>query len=367
MMKNRKPEIPEAAVAGARTSRDAARAAIRSPEAEAAIDRIVAKAGFRRYRAGGPGWSREATLAAVSAFFSSGSSARAEAVLDAGIDHATEIAELLDDIRHSGAFDTLVEAVSEAVHRRFPRQNPSEIRSRTAALLASEIADAVHAADRSEPLDAARGTDVIVCYVPGLSQAARLEDTMTSCWTGESSSLTVKPDKAMMRFLALANVSVSQWLDAVEAVHGERPDVSEGGPNWTKERAEAWSAAEAAHDPSLPPLVKPKRLVEAVDSCWLGFTPMVAFSADAGLLCSRDWSRSIGVKGGVLGLHDFVNGSGDPLRFEQKAVFSASPSDMMVGEARDCDFEQVHGFVRQSFRGRLTDEEPLPSANVLTL
>ena len=63
-------------------------------------------------------------------------------------------------------------------------------------------------------------------------------------------------------------------------------------------------------------------------------------------------------------LHDFVNGSGDPLRFEQKAVFRASHSDMMVGEARPCDFEEVHGFVRQSFRSRVTDEEPAPAPSM---
>lgn len=360
-MRIRKPEIPESAVAGARTVRGAVTAALRSPEAAEAIDRIVAKAGYRRYRAGGPGWSREAVLAAVGAFFATGSLAKARSEISTGMDATTELAELLDDIKLSQPFSAILESAAASVVRRFPRVGLGDARARIASVLAGEIAEAIIAADRSEPVDAVRGTEVVVCYVPGLSKARRLEDTMTSCWTASSSSLTVKPDAAMMRLLSLANVSVGQWLDAVEEVNGERLDAYGGGPEWTRERAAAWSEAEAACDPSSPPLVKPKRLVEAVDACWLGFTPMIAFSADAATLLGRDWDRALGVKGGVLGLHDFVNGSGDPLRFEQKAVFTVSPSDMMVGEARDCDFEQVHGFVRQSFRSRLTDEDaPAP-------
>ena len=353
--------IPDDALGGARNVRDAARAAARSPEARASIDRIVAKVGFRRYRQINASWAFEAAAQAVNAFFTDGSTLSPERVVEQSIDHASAHADLMDDIRRSRAFSSLRDAAAAAVSARFPKIPRIDIVARVSSFLAEEIGEAIDAADLSVPMDAIGGTDIIVCYLPGLREGASLEDTMTSHWTSESSSLTVKPDEAFMHFLTLANVSVPQWLDEVEKATGERVDQAPSkAPRWKAERAAAWSGAAAETDSTRPAAVKPWRLVEAVDACYLGFSPLIAFNADAGSLCSRDWNNGLGIKGGVLGLHDFVNGSGDPLRFEHKVVVQAKPGNMIVGEARPFDFNEVHGFVRHSFRSRLTEECPAP-------
>lgn len=358
-MKLRKPTIPDDALGGARNVRDAARAAVRSAPVRDSIDRLVRKAGFRRYRPMNAGWAFDAAVAATHAFFQSGSTKPSEQLISESVDPASEYAVFMDDIRRSHAFAVLRDTAADAVAARFPGAAWVDVVSRTASMLAEEIVEAVDAADDSVPLDAIGGAEVVVCYVPGLSEGADVSSTMTSFWTDESSSLTVRPDVAFMHLLSLANVSVQEWLDAVEKSTGERPDCPAGDGSWKDERAAVWSGAYAEVDPSRPPLVKPSRLVEAVDACYLGFSPLIAFNADAGSLCARNWETPIGVKGGVLGLHDFVNGSGDPLRFEQKVVVQARPCNMMVGEARACDFNEVHGFVRKSFRSKVTEEAPL--------
>lgn len=357
-MRIRKPTIPDEALGQARNARDAVRAAIRSPEVRAVITRLVKKVGFRQYRPADTEWGFKAAVAALGAFFETGSSARPERLLASAFDPAAEYADLMDDIRRSQPFAALLDGISEAVAKRFPKVPAAVIAARTAEQLCEEIIDAVDAADGSSPLDAIRGSEVVVCYVPGLGKSQGLAATMTSFWTEDSSSLTVVPDAAFMHMLSLANVSVGEWLTAVEKTHGERIDeAAAGASGWQVERAAAWARAEAATDPGRPPAVKPARLVLAVDACYLGFTPMVAFNADAGALCARDWNTALAIRGGVLGLHDFVNGSGDPLRFESRIVVQAAPENMMVGEGRACDFTEVHGFLRRSFRSEVTDEE----------
>lgn len=317
------------------------------------IDRAVTKAGFRRYSPTVANLSPAAAAAAAEAFFASGSLRAAERQAEASLGHADELAEIAGDLLYSRTISSLAVAVREAVLDRFPTASPEDVAGRVAAAMSDEVYESISAADRSRPIDAFEGSEVVACYVPGLAEAG-LAGTMTDFWTDESSSLTVKPDAAFMRFLELANVSVDGWIEAVRKGTGQRID--EGGPEaWQEERARAWRNAECRHDESRGPLAKPSRLVQAVDACYLGFTPMIAFNGNVRHLCSRDWSLPLSLKGGILGLHDFLNGSGDPVRFEQKATLEARPGDMMLGEGRSCDFGEVHGFVRSSFRSRVSD------------
>lgn len=359
--------IPDDALGGARNVKDAVRAAVRSEEARRAIDAIVMKAGFKRFSKAETSLPFEAVVQAVDTFFAEGAIHAPERVIEMCVDHANSQADLLDDIRRSRAFASLREAVATAVNARFPKMPREEIVGRAASMLADEIVVAMNSFDRSKPLDAIKGTEVVVCYIPGLREGQKLKDTMTSHWTQESSVLTVKPDDAFMTFLTLANVTVDEWLQEVEEATGVRLDrADEGSPAWQQERARAWTSASSNADPARPPAVKASRLVEAVDACYLGFTPMIAFNVDAAVICTRDWTRPLGVTGGVLGLHDFENGTGDPLRFDAKIVIDASPDNMMVGEARENDFAQAYGFVRHTFRTKLSQEahtfEEAPSA-----
>lgn len=356
-MQKIKIRIP--ALARARTVSEAARVALRSEEAAAAINRVVLRAGFRRYSPAVADLSPGAAAATAESFFATGSRNEAECQLEAHLNHASALADLLEDMRHSRLVSAVESAVREAVLDRFPAASPEEVSGRVSSVLVEELTEAIGAADDSSPLEALRGSEIVACYVPGLSKGG-LASTMTSFWTDESSCLTVKPDFAFMRFLELANIEVPEWIDAVQKATGHRVD-DNGPEEWHAERAEAWRQAACGHDKSRGALAKPARLVQAVDACYLGFTPLIAFNADAGRLCARDWSCPLSLKGGILGLHDFLNGSGDPVRFEQKVVIEAAVGDMMLGEGRSCDFEEVHGFVKSSFRSKVSDEPSSPS------
>jgi len=351
-------KIQAESLARSRTVRDAIRAALRSETAASLIDRAVVKTGFRRYSPTTAVLSPEIAAVAANAFFTSGSKRAAEDEVTGRLDHAAVMADLLEDLRHSRTLAALSDAITEAVLDRFPAASPREIAARASSALADDIQESLSSSDRSTPLDALAGSEVIACYVPGLDECG-LAGTMTSFWTDESSALTAKPDTAFMRFLELVNVDVPEWIEAVHKYTGQRLD-EDGPDDWHGERARAWRSASCGHDPSRGPLAKLPRLVQAVDACYLGFTPMIAFNADAAHVCSRDWNRPLSLKGGVVGLHDFLNGSGDPVRFEQKVTVVAKPGDMMVGEGRSCDFEEVHGFVRTSFRSKVSDG-PHPS------
>jgi len=331
-----------------------------SPKAMELLKQLAVKSGYRRFHHDNSSESIAAVIEAAQAFFASGDLRDAERRLKS-VARVNEPEELAEDLSLDPDFESLHKEIFDQVLARFPSERPNLISGAVSASLKRHLADEITKADKSSPIDAMKMAGIVVCHVPGLAHEG-IEATMTSFWDDESSSLTVKPDEKFRRLLMLANISSEEWIEAVERVHGIRIDLAdpETSEDWELERAAEWTSFRLMPDDSQGPVVDPEELVLAVDNCPMGFTPLLAFAADAAELCTRDWSTHLGVKGGILGLHDFVNGSGDLLSTVGQLRINPCPQEMMVAEGFRNDFLHVHGLEWGSFRCEIEDIDRAP-------
>lgn len=351
-MRIRKPAIPSGVLAAGVGLDHRVAAAVAAPDVVASIRQAAIEAGHGRFTPRGTQYGL--AIQALDALFNSGTD-EASGILEAAAGEWLRDEEASDDFRRSQPFSAILDAVTDSVAATAVAATRGAIGAVAKEAILSSFLDEVARLDATKPSDLIRGTQVVVCHVPGFE--GDMAATMTGHWTSESSSLTIKPDKAFARFLSLVNVGASDWIDAVRTLHGVSLDEPWGLCGWESERADAWRSFAFVADPSKPSFKNVLRLVDAVDACPYGFTPLVAFAADAGMLCSRDWDLPLSIEGGVIGLHDFMNGSGDPLRFEHAVTIPAGLSGMTLGEAVQHDFAEVHGFVRKSFRSKVSDLE----------
>jgi hypothetical protein len=321
------------------------------------ILRFADSLAFRQYRAAVTPLEIEVAEAAVTKFLLTGSEFFAADHIESMIDKVEPLAELNEEIRGAEFFAALVKATTAIVREKYPHVAPSLLEQLTAERVAARTISTVQTLDPSTPLDILKGIKFVFCYVPGLDAAVSLEETMTSHWSDESTSLTIRPDAVFARFLRLAGVSRDQWLDTVEEVGGvdlrEYPPA--GAPAWMWERADAWRKFNPAQEASRKPAADVRTLVEAVDNVPSGFTPSIAFSADALALMNRDWNRPLDVKGGVIGLSDLIQGSGDPIRFDGTCLVPGEREDFVLSVNMPNPLEQAYGLHASAFRSELKD------------
>jgi len=205
---------------------------------------------------------------------------------------------------------------------------------------------AASGADTSRPLDIAGGKTVTVCYIPGSSRVQNYWDVATTSWLKRSDSLSIYPDRTFRDFLAVVGLGKEDWLAAVER-NASVSDVKRMG-GYMADRRAAWAAVpewETRADLDLDD----DAIVEAVDACPFGFTPMIAFNMDAAELFEMEFPGALEVTGGIIGLHDFTNGTGDPLRFEGTLRLFPESGDMHLADDQPLGLIATHGFLSSSF------------------
>ena len=212
------------------------------------------------------------------------------------------------------------------------------------------LVDEVVAADRSAPLDIAAGKQVTVCFIPGSSEVDDYQDIATTSWLGRSDSLSIFPDKTFLDFLSVVGLTKADWLAGVE-----RNTTLSGATRMgdlLADRLAAWNGIED-WDASGFLDVEVDDIVAAVDACPYGFTPMIAFQMDAEDIFAMDFSESLEVTGGIVGLHDFTNGSGDPVRFEGTLKLSPRAGDMHLADDQPLGLIATHGFLSTAFQSKV--------------
>lgn len=321
------------------------------------IERFSASLSFRRYSKAVAVHETEIVEAAVTKFLLTGSEFLVADHIEESLNKVEELEDLVTDIRTADFFEALVKATAATVRDRFPHTSPEHLEVIVEDRVLDRAVQIVHEIDPSRPIDAVKGSSFVFCYVPGLDAAETLEETMTSYWSDESSSLTIRPDMVFARFLKLTGVSRDQWLDAVEDICGVdlRDDPPAGAPAWMWERAEAWRKFNPPNDAGRKPITEVGSLVDAVDNIPGGFTPSIAFKADAYGFITRDWNKPLSIKGGVVGLSDLINGSGDPIRFEGTAVVSGEREDCVLSSNMPNPPEKAYGLHPSAFSSRLID------------
>lgn len=325
------------------------------------LERFSQSLAFRRYAKASSLHEAEIVELAVTKFLLTGSQYLVADHIEESLNKVEELEELVNDIRTSDFFDALVKATCAIVRDRFPHTSPDHLEIIAAERLLDRAVQTAHEIDPSRPIDALKGSTFVFCYVPGLDAAETLEETMTTYWSDESSSLTIRPDIVFARFLKLAGVSRDQWLAAVEETCGVDllEDPPAGAPGWMWERADAWRKFNPPSEAGRKPITAVNNLVEAVDNIPGGFTPSIAFAADAYSIVTRDWSKPLSVKGGVVGLSDLINGSGDPIRFEGTAVVSGEREDFVLSSNMPNPLEKAYGLHPSAFASNLVDGKGL--------
>lgn len=321
------------------------------------IHRFSKSLAFRQYRPATTALEIEIAEAAVTKFLLTGSEFFAADHVETMIDKVDALVDLIEEIKSAEFFDALVKATAAIVREKYAHVDPTLLEQLASERVLDRTISAVQSADPSTPLDILKGTKFVFCYVPGVDAAVSLEETMTSHWSDESSSLTIRPDMVFARFLRMTGVSRDQWLDAVEEVCGVdlREDPPAGAPAWMWERTDAWRKFNPVQEAGRTPATDVRTLVEAVDNVPSGFTPSIAFSADALALMSRDWNRPLAVKGGVVGLSDLIQGSGDPIRFDGTCLVSGDREDFVLSVNMPNPLEQAYGLHSSAFRSELKD------------
>jgi hypothetical protein len=153
--------------------------------------------------------------------------------------------------------------------------------------------------------------------------------------------------------MKLANLSKKSWLAGLKQAGFDIELDGDLSEDERAERQKAW--ADVDWTVSGEPVTDVSKIVHAVDLCPYGFTPFVAFSMDAFKIVNRKWSQAMAVTGGVLGLHDFAFGSGNPIRFEGNLTLPAKTANVVLHDRLKHNLSKVHGFTAQAFKSKFKD------------
>ena len=319
------------------------------------LDKFAASLEFRRYRKASTRHDLDVAEGAVTKFLMTGSDLFVTAHIESEMDLAEGLSELASVIEGSEFYRALAAATAETVHEAFPDHPAGQIKSLAGDEISRRAIEMARRLDPSRPTDVLREAEFVFCYAPGLDDAETLEETMTSHWGEESSVATIKPDHVFARFLQLAGVTKDQWIEAVRTEYGIDllQPADQQSPAWIAERAAAWAVFAAPLFPDQRPVASLSEIMEAVDNIPGGFTPSVAFLASADQMISRDWTRPLAVRGGVLGLSDLIRGTGDPVRFEGVSVVTGAREDIVLSTNMPNPLEKIYGMHASAFRSRV--------------
>lgn len=330
-------------------------AAFEDQDVAALADRFTAALGFREFASDRSLAVRVALNDAVRSYLASGDALLAENAAADGTDRVERLAELTYAVNESESLDE----IAALVHARVTAGRPDLASDRSQAVVGRTVLDLLvdraRAADRSVPLDIAENHQVTVCYIPGSGGRRHYSDVATTSWAKRSDSMSIYPDRTFLDFLRVVGIGKQEWLSAAEGRLS--PKASAKALAALPDRAAVWEAVpewecRGALD------VETDDVVSAVDACPYGFTPMIAFQMDARDVFELDFESGLEVTGGIVGLHDFTNGTGDPLRFEGTLRLSPRIGDLHLADDEPLGLVAIHGFLSDSFRSAVRQVAP---------
>jgi hypothetical protein len=290
------------------------------------------------------GAAKLSEIEALSEFFVTGSAAAAVAVMAKASDPAMAMVEATERLSSSGLTDAIVDSIVKDAHAKVRDCRPGLVENLAFNIVNKAVEQRMAERDSSEPFDAFNSGGIIVCYIPGFHQGMSFASTMTAHNDDECTPTSIVPNAAFERFLRLLNVSSADYMRMVREDSGV-----------LLEREDLWRELSVSCDATRAPLLSDEAIIDGIYGSPYGFTPLIAFRADPKFLIDRDWSEPLKIKGGMIGLHDFSKGSGNPQRFEGSITIHASPSEFIVGEGRRFGFDESYGFGRSAFNSVLSD------------
>ena len=359
------PNLSSFDLSGCFTVRQALATLIKSEPLQALLESLCAKIRFREFSSHDQNIDPQTVSDAIEIFLESENVAACERHLAKNLDTSETLHDLLRDLMHMRDFLPLIEALSARVVKRFPETK--KILANVASEVVMDAAiNIVRRKDTSSPLDALKGIGITVAYMPNFDRMKSSRIPTVSYFSDEKDATTIAPDQVFRDFMALVGITKEQWLKVVADRTGVALDQPSNNAHSSQVIAKEWKRASWLVNSK--PLVTPEKLFEAVDASAHGFSPLIAISTDAYRFVKRDWSKATSITGGVLGLHDFDNGTGDPLRFEGTCVLEARPCQFIQPELQKFGLALSHGFTEKTFAGRMKDtnmfmEMPLARSN----
>ncbi|MCV9963819.1 hypothetical protein OIU34_18235 [Pararhizobium sp. BT-229] len=300
---------------------------------------------------------------AVRSYLSNGSREAASRVVSEGVDPDVTATQLVNLVSDADGLDAITDKVRAIIEASAPELRTDRLREVVGRTTLYHLVDEIDRADSSKPLDIANGKEVTVCFIPGSSRVQNYWDTATRSWMERSDSISIYPDRTFIDFLGVVGVSKTDWLSAVE--RNTTMSSAARMRDHLEERAAAWEAVpEWETAGSLD--IEDDDLVAAVDACPYGFTPMIAFTMQAEEILAMDFTETLEVTGGIVGLHDFTTGSGDPLRFEGTLRFTPGIGDMHLADDQPLGLIATHGFLSSAFVSTVTRAPAIPSDGTRT-
>jgi len=313
-----------------------------SPSIRSRIDECCDFADFRAFR---PDYvTKPIAIDALSEFFLTGSASSVTSTIARASDPAMLMALATERLASSGLAEKVAHHLLRETNHRVRSSYSETLRTKAMKMVETAIEKRMSERDSSTPLDAF-GDDILVCYIPGFHAGMSFVSTMTTYHGAECTPGNIIPSPALKRFLELINVSSDDFVGIV---------ANETGVNLTTS-TEGWSSFQVSCDQTRGALLTDEAIIDGIYGSPFGFTPLVAFRASPRFLIERDWTEPMTVKGGMIGFHNFVNGSGNPQRFEGSMTIAASPAEFIVGEGRRFGFDEAYGFGKAAFHSILTD------------
>ncbi len=309
------------------------------------LRRLADRSKFTEFSTKHHGFSQATVSDAVDIFIETGDLQECENFILSNYDSSDALHDLVQDTMNSVGYTNLIASVSNRAAKRFP-ESAQRLENMIVDIVLDQLINMIKEKDKSRPLDLLRNVFVTVAYLPMLKNHGQ-EIPCTSAITSEQDCISIIPNDIFKSFLQAANVDKENWIDAVESHINMRLDSNDSPLKdmWQKAR---WTVQGK-------PVVDVARLVEAVDACRYGFTPLVAFSIDAYKFGPdpRLEKRIFSHGGGVIGLHDFRYGSGAPLRFEGTVEIIACPQDFIQPEKKMYGLSESHGFTNISYLSKI--------------
>lgn len=328
--------------------------ALALPEFKTLIETFAASTGFRRFQPDHSLNQRVVLHDAVRLYLAEGAIQKVEALVENAFDLFDAKLEVIDIVSNSEFATSLTNRLFEMLSSALPGPMPGNALELIDRTVLSHLTEAILKADDSSPLDIAGDKSVTVCYIPGSGAKTNYWDVATTSWMDRSDSVSVYPDRTFMDFLRMVGLNKSEWLGAVER-NATSAQIARMEA-FLHRRNETWKAiSDWETTGSLD--IEVDDLVAAVDACPYGFTPMIAFTMPAKDVLSLDFEETLSVSGGIVGLHDFTNGTGDPLRFEGTLMLPLAPGDMHLADDQPLGLIATHGFLNSSFRSSVKTSE----------
>lgn len=339
-------------LSGCNTVRQALAALIKSTAVQAILEALCAKIRFREFSSRDQNIDLDTVSEAIEVFLESENVKACELYLEKHLDTSEALHDLLRDVMHTRDFSPLIEALAKRIVKRFP-ETKKILANIASEVVMDAVINIVRRRDTSSPLDALKGVSITVAYMPSFDRMKSTRIPTVSYFSEEKGAATIAPDQVFCDFMALAGLTKEQWIKVVSERSGVELDKPSTDTYGSRVLAQEWGRANWL--PKGKPLVSPEQLFESIEASAHGFSPLIAISLDAYRFVKRDWTKPISITGGILGLHDFDNGTGDPLRFEGTRILETRPCQFVQPELQKFGLLMSHGFTENTFNGRMKD------------